>query len=306
MQTFSPAQQQRVQDIEAVIRARLTPHASQIIEEALNSTSIALPRGLVAAIILAFAQRASVPSASAPHAAAAIELIRAGASMHRRLFASRPSNDSPTSLLHGPTLMLGDYFYALAASEMAESPQAPIIADFSTCVMQLSEAFLTSLPHDSDVSIARSLQHIDDVEGALVLRAIRAGLVCAQIPVTSLDVERLAFAIARSHTIAIQLREAATTPLHSYQRGHLIMPLAYAIAQQPAATLRAIDANDEPAIIALLQAHGIIRACTELSTVAALEATAIIAHMPADDSRDWLLALCSPEATAISEAPLSH
>ena len=63
MQTFSPAQQQRVQDIEAVIRARLTPHASQIIEEALNSTSIALPRGLVAAIILGITRPAPQESA---------------------------------------------------------------------------------------------------------------------------------------------------------------------------------------------------------------------------------------------------
>ena len=99
MQTFTQAQQQYVQDIEAVIRARLTPHASQIVEEALNSTAVALPRGVIAGIVLACAQLAAVPSATTPHAAAALELIRAGASMHRRLFASRPSNDAPASIL---------------------------------------------------------------------------------------------------------------------------------------------------------------------------------------------------------------
>jgi heptaprenyl diphosphate synthase/octaprenyl-diphosphate synthase len=295
MQTFTPAQRQHVQDIEAVIRARLAPHTSQIVEEALNSTAVALPRGVVAGIVLAFAQLTPTTSASAPHAAAALELIRAGASMHRRLFASRPSNDSPASMLHGPTLMLGDYFYALAASEMAEAPQAPIIADFSTCVMQLSEAFLASIPHDGDVSVARSLQHIDDVEGALVVRAIRAGLVCAGLPATVIDAGRLAHAIARIHALTIQLQEAYTTPLHSFHRGHLIAPLAYALSQQPIATQRAIDANDEPALVTLLHAHGIFEACTAIRTTAHTEATAMLTAIQANESRTWLEGLCNPD-----------
>lgn len=302
MQTFTQAQQQYVQDIEAVIRARLTPHASQIVEEALNSTAVALPRGVIAGIVLACAQLAAVPSATTPHAAAALELIRAGASMHRRLFASRPSNDAPASILHGPTLMLGDYFYALAASEMAEAPQAPIIADFSTCVMQLSEAFLASLPHDSDVSIARSLQHIDEVEGALVLRALRAGLVCAQLPAAYVDIEALATAIARTHALAIQLHEAQTNPLHSYQRGHLIVPLAYALTQQPVAAQRAIDAQDEPALVALLHEAGVIQACTVLREAADGTAARIIATLPSGSSRQWLDALRHPDTTPLATA----
>lgn len=302
MQTFTQAQQQHVQDIEAVIRARLTPHASQIVEEALNSTAVAIPRGVIAGIVLACAQLAAEPSATAPHAAAALELIRAGASMHRRLFASRPSNDAPASMLHGPTLMLGDYFYALAASEMAEAPQAPIIADFSTCVMQLSEAFLASLPHDSDVSIARSLQHIDDVEGTLVLRALRAGLVCAQLPVTYLDIEALATAIARMHALAIQLHEAQTSPLHSYQRGHLIVPLAYALTQHPSEAQRAIDNLDENALITLLHESGIITACTALSDAADVTAARIIATLPIGSSRQWLDALRHPNTNPLTSA----
>ena len=304
MQTFTPAQQQHLRDIEAVIRARLAPHASQIVEEALNSTAVAIPRGVVAGIVLAFAQLSPVTSASAPHAAAAIELIRAGASMHRRLFASRPSNDAPASMLHGPTLMLGDYFYALAASEMAEAPQAPIIADFSTCVMQLSEAFLASLPHDGDVSVARTLQHIDDVEGALVVRAIRAGLVCAGLPDTLIDAGRLAQAIARTHALTIQLREAHTTPLHSFQRGHLIVPLAYALIHHPIATQRAIDANDEPALVTLLDAHGIYEACTALCAAARDEASTLITALPVSESRTWLMGLCNPDFSPTS-APSS-
>jgi hypothetical protein len=203
-------------------------------------------------------------------------------------------------MLHGPTLMLGDYFYALAASEMAEAPQAPIIADFSTCVMQLSEAFLASLPHDSDISIARSLQHIDDVEGALVLRAIRAGLVCAQLPADLIDTQALASAIARMHALAIQLHEAQTNPLHSYQRGHLIVPLAYALAQHPHETQRAIDRADEPALIALLHATGIIHACTQLSVSAGETASAIIQTLPSISSRQWMSALSHPDTNPLA------
>jgi len=296
MQTFTQAQHNLVQDIEAVIRARLTPNASQIVEEALNSTAVAIPRGVIAGIVLAFAQFAPQPSATAPHAAAALELIRAGASMHRRLFASRPSNDAPASMLHGPTLMLGDYFYALAASEMAEAPQAPIIADFSTCVMQLSEAFLGSMPHDSDISIARSLQHIDDVEGALVACAIRAGLVCAQLPADFIDSDALASAIARLHALTIQLHEAQTAPLHSYQRGQLILPLAVAFAHHPHEILRAIDAADEPALTVLLHATGSIQECIQLCQAADLVATTIIDTLPAQSSRQWLQSLSHPAA----------
>ncbi len=296
MQTFTQTQQKHVQDIEAVIRARLTPNASQIVEEALNSTAVAIPRGVVAGIVLAFAQMAALPSATAPHAAASIELIRAGAAMHRRLFASRPSNDAPASMLHGPTLMLGDYFYALAASEMAEAPQGPIIADFSTCVMQLSEAFLGSMPHDSDVSIARSVQHIDDVEGALVLRAVRAGLVCAQLPPDIVDSEALAHAIARIHALTIQIHEAQNSPLHSYQRGHLIAPLAFALVQHPQETQRLVDAADEPALTVLLHATGSIQECIQLCQAADLVATTIIDTLPAHSSRLWLQSLSHPDA----------
>jgi hypothetical protein len=297
MQTFTPAQQLHVQDIEAVIRARLAPTTSQIVEEALNSTAVAIPRGVLAAIVLAFAQSTTAYSASAVHAAASLELIRAGASMHRRLFTPRPSNDSPASMLHGPTLMLGDYFYALAASEMAEAPQAPIIADFSTCVMHLSEAFLASIPHDGDVSVARSLQHIDDVEGALVSRAIRAGLVCAGLPATHIDVNQLASAIARIHALTIQLHEATTSPLHSFQRGQLIVPLADALTQHPNDTQRAIDANDEPELVGLLHAQGIITATTALCADARTEALIVLDSIPASDSRAWLMSVCNPDSS---------
>lgn len=291
MQTISPAQHRLVSDIDAVIRARLAPHASQIIDEALNSTAVALPRGTVAAIVIAMAQLTTTPSASAPHAAAALELIRAGASMHRRLFAARTDVHAQTSMLHGPTLMLGDYFYALAASEMAEAPQAPIIADFSTCVMELSEAFLTSLPHDVDISIARSLQHIDDVEGAIVLRAIRAGMVCAALPADHIDVDGLAQAIGRVHALTIQLREAAQQPLHSFLRGQLILPLAYALTRHADAVQPLIDAHDEAALSTLLHQHDIIAACIATRDDAQQRAAEIIDTLPPSASRSWLYAI---------------
>lgn len=288
---ISPAQHRLVSDIDAVIRARLAPHASQIIDEALNSTAVALPRGSIAAIVMAVAHLAPAPSTSAPHAAAALELIRAGASMHRRLFASRPAAPSPTSMLHGPTLMLGDYFYALAASEMAEAPQAPIIADFSTCVMQLSEAFLTSLPHDADISIARSLQHIDDVEGALVARALRAGLICADAAPDTFEVETLAHAIARVHALQIQLDEAAQQPLHSFLRGQLIVPLAYALTRHPETVQPLIDAHDEAALTAFLHTQAILSACREIQATAYETALRHIATIPSATTRTWLTAL---------------
>ena len=205
-----------LQHIDALIQSRLAPNASEIATEALNSTAVALPRYAVASVILAVANMGTIDTQRTTHAAAALELIRAGTAMHRRLIdpslRTTTQRTSTPSFVHGPTLMLGDYFYALAANEMAESPNARIIADYATCVMHIAEAFLTSIPLSDPAVFHNALLHIDAIEGALMQRAIRAGQICGGITSFIDENNAVACELARVYATTLHIHEAQTDP----------------------------------------------------------------------------------------------
>lgn len=255
--------------IDTLIGARLATHASHIAEEALNSTAVAIPRHTVAKVVLAVAQLGTPTYPRVWHAAAALELIRAGSAMHRRLVSA----PSPT-VVHGPTLMLGDYFYALAANEMAESPHADIIADYSTCVMRVAEAFLIRIPLTDPAVLAKATAHVDSVEGEIMQRAIRAGQVCGQHQ-TFGDSIALGNALGRYVAFTLHIHEAHTDPLHSLNRGVITVPLAYALQHDYATTHDLIQRGDAAALTQYLVSSGAISATHALQTTA-------VAHISAE------------------------
>lgn len=259
--------------IDTLIGTRLASHASHIAEEALNSTAVAIPRHVVAKIILAVAQLGQTTYPRVWHAAAALELIRAGSAMHRRLVSSNSS-----TVVHGPTLMLGDYFYALAATEMAESPHADIIAEYSTCVMRVAEAFLTRIPLSDPAVLAKATAQIDAVEGEIMQRAVRAGVICGQHQLFA-DHVPLGNALGRYVACSLHILEAQTNPLHSFMRGILILPLAYALQHDYATTHTLIQRGDAGPLTQHLTGIGAIAATHHIQAHAATTITAACAHI---------------------------
>ncbi|MEY2845406.1 MAG: hypothetical protein RL076_952 [Chloroflexota bacterium] len=248
--------------IDTLIGTRLAAHASHIAEEALNSTAVAIPRHVVAKVVLAVAQSGNATFPRVWHAAAALELIRAGSAMHRRLV-----NSTSSAVVHGPTLMLGDYFYALAANEMAESPHANIIADYSTCVMRVAEAFLTRIPLSDPAVLVKATAHVDAVEGEIMQRAVRAGSICGQHTHFG-DGVVLGNALGRYVASALHIREAQTNPLHSLARGIVILPIAYALQNDYATTHAVIERGDGHALTHYLERVGALHATQHIQDAA--------------------------------------
>lgn len=278
-----------LQHIDALIRARLVSNASAIASEALNSTAVALPRHAVASVILAVAQMGTIDSQRTAHASAALELIRAGTAMHRRLID--PSlraaiTPSAPSFVHGPTLMLGDYFYALAANEMAESPHPRIIADYATCVMHIAEAFLTSIPLSDPAVFHNALLHIDAIEGALMQRAINAGIICGNVTAFMDKNNAVACELARLYATTLHIHEAQTDSLRSLQRGIIILPLAHALQHHREQTLQLISNADPVTLSAFLQACGGITATATIHQQAVDALNQFVATLPASTGRD--------------------
>ena len=291
-----------LQHIDALIQSRLAPNASEIATEALNSTAVALPRHAVASVILAVANMGTIDTQRTTHAAAALELIRAGTAMHRRLIdpslRTTTQRTSTPSFVHGPTLMLGDYFYALAANEMAESPNARIIADYATCVMHIAEAFLTSIPLSDPAVFHNALLHIDAIEGALMQRAIRAGQICGGITSFIDENNAVASELARVYATTLHIHEAQTDPLRSLQRGIIILPLAHALQHHRAQTLQLISNGDQATLSAFLQECGGITATATIHQQAVYALNQFVATLPASTGCDLFQHLITQAAAA--------
>ena len=248
--------------IDTLIGTRLAAHASHIAEEALNSTAIAIPRHVAAKVVLAVAHSGTALFPRTWHTAAALELIRAGSAMHRRLV-----NSTSSAVVHGPTLMLGDYFYALAANEMAESPHAQIIADYSTCVMRVAEAFLTRIPLSDPAVLVKATAHVDAVEGYIMQCAVRSGSLCGQHSHFG-DGVVLGNALGRYVASALHIREAQTNPLHSLARGIVILPLAYALQHDYSTTQSLIQRADPLTLTQYLDSVGALQATQRIHEAA--------------------------------------
>ncbi len=298
MRLLDTEQQQHTARVEALIRARITAHAEQIAYEALQSRAVAIPYTIVAHTLLATAHAGSV-GPQAFHAAAAIELIRAGAAMHRRLFSHAHPDyaaSSDPSPLHGPTLMLGDYFFAMAASEMAETPNARIIAEYSTCVMDVAEAFLQTPPFDHSDIITQVLATLNHIEGRIMRSAINAGLECAQVTTHTIDVAALSTHLTRLVSLHVHLQQV-NDPFDTLDRGTIILPVAYALDCHRAETLKAIATHNTAHLQHLIHLCDGVTQTQALCVVAQQEVQRIIATIPYEGVQARLTHLIAQVAT---------
>ena len=199
------------------------------------------------------------------HAASAIELIHAALSVHARLVAAPGGDDAGgDAFSQGVPLMIGDYLFALSAGEMAQTPDARVIAYFAQAVARYCEGELSPVRVLAPVAQAREqyLAYIGDVAGAICEAACKAGMAAGGG--SPADVEalgRFGYELGCAAQIAADARDYAPDgPAEALRRGQITLPLIYAAAHQPTiADLAGAPASDAQAatVVAAVRRHGI-------------------------------------------------
>src|SRR5262245_37979047 len=182
------------------------------------------------------------------HAASAVELIHGATVVHNDLvdMAARRRN---ASSLHarwndGLALMAGDYFFALAAVEMALAPDARVITYFSQAVMRICEGALApviaALP--SETAQEQYLFMIGCKNGALFEAACKAGMASGGgSPEQIEQIGQFGYALGLAAQIYNDLHDYTGDGAHNgrpagsdLRRGVITLPLIYAAGEDSA------------------------------------------------------------------------
>ncbi|MEI8308483.1 MAG: polyprenyl synthetase family protein [Chloroflexales bacterium] len=187
-------------------------------------------------LVLLAAQLGDYQLDRAVHAAAAIELIYAATSTHDSLVDEvdrRRGQVRQGDWNHGISLMIGDYLFALAAGEMALSPDPRVISYFSQAVMQICESQLAPVRalRPAEQAAEQYFAYIAGTSAALYAAACTAGAACG-----GLDAEQIAALGRFGHELGMALRIGEE--LHDFARGSANgMSLAGSSLRHGAATL---------------------------------------------------------------------
>jgi geranylgeranyl pyrophosphate synthase len=145
-----------------------------------------------AALVLLAAQVGAFDLERTLHAAAAVELIGAAVRLHTDLVDEsarrRDAVAEWTGMDGNLPLMVGDYLLALAAAEMALTPDSRIIAYYSRAVMAVCEAALAPVRGpDPAAALAQYRDGAGVSAGALAEAACKAGAVCGGLDQSQVD-----------------------------------------------------------------------------------------------------------------------
>jgi geranylgeranyl pyrophosphate synthase len=171
-----------LKDVERIVRERTHLRAA-VISVAGPHLLRAGEERLRAALVLLSAQVGTYSLERSVHAAAAAELIHAATSTHDDLVdeaARRSGAAARGEWNHGVILMVGDYLFALAAGEMALSPDPRVIGYYAQAVMQICEGALAPVRALRPLESAREqyFAQISGTSAALYAAACRAGAAC--------------------------------------------------------------------------------------------------------------------------------
>ncbi|WP_129626923.1 polyprenyl synthetase family protein [Candidatus Oscillochloris fontis] len=170
------------------------------------------------------------------HAAAAVELIHAATRTHNDLIDAAERRRGQTrqgDWGHGLSLMVGDYLFALAAGEMALSPDPRVISYYSQAVMRICESELSPVPtlRPREAAHAAYIAHTGSSAAALYAAACQAGAACG-----GLAAEHVAALYQYGHELGLALQ--ISTELHDFadhteagsslRRGIASLPLIFA------------------------------------------------------------------------------
>lgn len=295
-----PALVADLQQVEQLVVERTQSRAAVI---SVAGSRLLRPEGtrLRAALVLMAARTGVYSLAQTLHAAAAVELIHAATETHDDLIdqaerrRGRPSTGEWTN---GVALMVGDYLFALAAGEMALTPDARVIGFYAHAVQRITESALAPTVPLTPLDAALA-QHLERIGGgaALVSAACKAGGACANV--ASAQIESLG-SFGHALGLAMRLgdeirdfaepREGGVLPV-SLRAGAVTLPLLFASQGGDHARLAAVLDSGEPVEQQWAAAEVLSRGVAP-ARVQALEqlasARAALAELPASPGREEL------------------
>ncbi len=300
---FPPDLTSDIQHVESIVQERLQARQA-VVKLTHKYLGGVADRQLRAALVLLAARLGSYDLARVQHAAAAAELIHLAALVHKDLVSDarrrRGTVASNNQWEHGPALMLGDYFFALAAGEMARAPDARVITYYSQAVMRISEGGLAPVlvATPLDTALAQYFYKIGCRTAALFAAACRTGIALAGG--SDAQIERLgefgyqlglAFQVVDDALDYAPPSDAGEPSGADLRQGIITLPLIYAVEHAPepqrTALLAALDSSDAGELehaIALVREHGIAHAHPVARQLAS-EARAHLAALPATPAR---------------------
>jgi geranylgeranyl pyrophosphate synthase len=249
-------------------------HVDRVIRERISSRSIVVNiagqylldsggKRLRAALALLSAHLGSYNLDDVLHAATTVELIHAASLVHDDLVDEAERRRGLVTVHtrwdHGVALMVGDYFFALAAGEMALSPDSRVITYFSQSVMTICEGELS--PVMAAEPQAEALQQyyykIGCKTAALFEAACKSGMASGKG--TDEQIEHLgrfgydlglAFQVVDDILDFTGNEELLGKPIGGdLRKGVITMPLIYAVAAGGGKRLAAaVDSQDEAEI----------------------------------------------------------
>lgn len=295
-----------MQHVEGIVQERLQARAA-VVKLTHKYLGNVVDRQLRAVLVLLAARLGSYRLADVQHAAAAAELIHLAALVHKDLVSDaqrrRGTATSNNQWEHGPALMLGDYFFALAAGEMARAPDARVITYYSQAVMRISEGGLAPVlvATPLDTALAQYFYKIGCRTAALFAAACRAGVALAGGDEE--QIERLgefgyqlglAFQVIDDALDYAPAADDDGSGGADLRQGIITLPLIYAVEHAPApqrtALLHALDSSDtaeRTAALALVREYGVPPAFPVARQLAS-EARAHLAALPTSNARSDL------------------
>ncbi len=254
---------------------------------------------LRALIVLAIARLGNGSGEQVAHAAAAVELIEAATRAHDDLIdeqARRAGRVANGAWDHGVALMVGDYLFALAAGEMARSPDPRIIGLYSQAVMRICEGQLTTVssltPHEA--ALAAYWQRAEALAGVLLAAAAQAGVLCGGLADPLLEsAAQFGLRLGLARRLAKEIRDIEADGA-LLQAGYVPLALVLAAGDAPAPELQALFAHPSPettaAAVPIIRRDGLpaARAALVEQQAAARQA---LAQLPVGVTTPWLTAL---------------
>lgn len=285
--------------VEAIIQERIASQAT-VAEAAKPWTDLPPERRVRAMLTLLTARLGSQLDTRVLHAAAAAELIATATNLHAQLIDDaerRRGQVADHNRWRGDiSLMLGDYVFALAASEMALAPDQRIMSYFSDAVTAISESELSPVATVSPTAeaIEQYRASVGGKTAVLFAAACKVGMVCGGGSPAQIE------ALGRfGHQFGLvqQIITDCATLETDLRAGRITLPFIYAVeitgdewlshlidADQP-------SANDISRALAMINTAGGITHATADAQQAAQQAARELDAFPPSEAKDALLSL---------------
>ncbi|MGQ9926169.1 MAG: polyprenyl synthetase family protein [Chloroflexaceae bacterium] len=251
-----------IADLRAVeeLLLRRTASRSELIAGASSYTVRAGGKRLRAALVLLAARLGVYHLSRVIHAAAAVELIQAASLVHDDLVDQAARRRGQVTVHarwdNDVALMVGDYFFALAAGEMALSPDPRIITFYAQAVQTIVEGELSPVlvVEPLDEALDQYFYKTGAKTASLFEAACKAGMAAgggsdAQIAALG----RYGFDLGMAFQIVDDVldftgdEQTLGKPAgNDLRQGTITLPLIYALSRSDSPYLRAIVAHDHP------------------------------------------------------------